>query len=646
MKHHIFLTLSLLVLTTQAEPLRLDFGTAKSPVREGFLAASPALAWSKAAKLTTKASPINREWKFSESSGRNYPPTSYSNELTCDHVQSSDDAELTIQAPDGDYRVWLLAGAAGGNASQVWDIAVDSGSDAAKATFAGGYETRKLALRATAKQGRMVLRFSTRSRWLVNALVLVPEAEWQQAEEALIKPLETETFVLPPDVLAEWKELPSKATGELPTFTDEETKRGLVIHRRSYLDVIWPDTPPRRRDIDQPVRAYAARDEYEPMSFTVFPLRDFASMDVRIAPFVSATGQTLRQEDLDLRFVRYLNVRPNYLTYRRYYRAPDVLMPWQPQALTRGENLRLWLTVYSGPAAKDGIYRSTAEIVADGKTVSSVPLVFRVLPIRLQKDQSLVYGQYYHHPYRQIDNAPDSFSRRWWRRKAELEHVDMAKHGNNTVVLGLGGRSAGDGWTFRFDQLGRSIDLYRSVGFDKPIICHFPASSIYWKYMKKGMGSHLRLVEMPPPEFFTELTEMVRQIETEARRRQWPELLYYPVDEPSRSEVSVQFMTEVMKAIKRVANVRTYVTADPAHEEFAPMRPYVDVWCCQPFGIPRDELVADMKKRGVEYWCYPNHIAGENDHTTVSGARMSYGFGFWRSGFRALTPWIYQAIIG
>jgi hypothetical protein len=222
----------------------------------------------------------------------------------------------------------------------------------------------------------------------------------------------------------------------------------------------------------------------------------------------------------------------------------------------------------------------------------------------------------------------------------------MAKHGNNTVVLGLGGRSAGDGWTFRFDQLGRSIDLYRSVGFDKPIICHFPASSIYWKYMKKGMGSHLRLVEMPPPEFFTELTEMVRQIETEARRRQWPELLYYPVDEPSRSEVSVQFMTEVMKAIKRVANVRTYVTADPAHEEFAPMRPYVDVWCCQPFGIPRDELVADMKKRGVEYWCYPNHIAGENDHTTVSGARMSYGFGFWRSGFRALTPWIYQAIIG
>jgi hypothetical protein len=646
MKQHLWIASILCSLAVQADALRLDFGTGKSPVRDGFQASSPAVSWSAGASPSAKASPIQREWKYSESSGRNYPPSSYSNELSCDHLESADNAELVLQVPDGAYRIWLLCGAAGGNASQVWDTAVSCGNDEAKATFAGGYEIRKLLLRATAQNGHMSLKIQTRSRWVLNALVAVPEAEWQETETELLKPLETEIFVLPPDVLKEWKELPSKATGEMPEFTKDETERGLVVHRRSYLDVVWPDTPPRRRDIDQPVRAYAARDEYEPMTFSLFPLRDFASVDVRLAPFVSTSGQELPMDDLDLRYVRYLNVRPNYRTYRRYYRAPDVLMPWQPRPLIKGENLRLWLTVYTGPAAKEGIYRSTAEIVADGKTVAQVPLVFRVLPIHLQKDQTLVYGQYYRHPYRRIDSAPDAFSREWWRRKAELEHIDMARHGNNTLVLGLGGRWAGDRWTFQFDRLGRAIDLYRRVGFDKPIVCSFPFGSLYWKYMRKGMGSHLRLVEMPPPELFAELTEMVRQIETEARRRQWPELLYYPVDEPSTSENGVQFMTEVMKAIKRVPNVRTYVTADPAHVQFAPMKPYVDVWCCQPFSIPRDELVADMKKRGVEYWCYPNHVAGENDHTTVSGARMTYGFGFWRSGFRALTPWIYQSIQG
>lgn len=646
MKHPIWISLVLLAGASHAAPLCLDFGTEKSPVREGFVAASPAIAWPEGLKLDAKANSIQREWTYSEGSGRNNPPPSYSNELTCDHVESGEPATLTCQVPDGPYRIWLLCGAAGGSAAQIWDITVSCGEETATATFAGGYETRKLLLRGAAANGRLELTFATRSRWLVNALVLVPEAEWEKTQAELLAPLEQETFVLPPDVLKDWKEIPHPPVGAEPAWTEAEQAQGLVIHRRPYLDVIWPNTWPRRQDIDQPVRAFASRDEYEPMTFTLFPLRDFAAVDVRLAPFVSATGQSLPMADLDLRYVRYLNVRPNYQTYNRYYRAPDVLMPWIPQPLTKGENLRLWLTVHVGVATKDDVYRSTAEIIADGKTVASVPLVFRVLPIHLQQDQGLVYGTYYHHPYRQIDAAPDTFSRQWWQRKAELEHTDLATHGTNTLVLGLGGRFVGDHWLFSFDRLGREIDLYRRAGFSQPIICSFPCGSLYAKYMKKGMGSHLRLVEIPPPEFFAELTEMVRQIETEARRRQWPELLYYPVDEPSTSEVSVRFMTEVMKAIKQVPNVRTYITADPAHAEFQPLMPYVDVWCCQPFSIPRDELLADMAKRHVEYWCYPNHIAGENDHTPVAGARMTYGFGFWRSGFRALTPWIYQAIVG
>ena len=53
-----------------------------------------------------------------------------------------------------------------------------------------------------------------------------------------------------------------------------------------------------------------------------------------------------------------------------------------------------------------------------------------------------------------------------------------------------------------------------------------------------------------------------------------------------------------------------------------------------------------MRARRVEYWCYPNHINGENDHTPVAGARMTYGFGFWRSGFLTLIPWIYSSSNG
>jgi hypothetical protein len=168
---------------------------------------------------------------------------------------------------------------------------------------------------------------------------------------------------------------------------------------------------------------------------------------------------------------------------------------------------------------------------------------------------------------------------------------------------------------------------------------------VYEKYMGERFGSHLRGVKDPPEAFSRELTAMVRAIEAERKARGWPEFLYYPIDEPSREPVAVRFMVTVLKACK-AAGVRTYVTADPTHEQFEPMRPHVDIWCMQPYALDRETVLADTRTRGVEYWCYPNHIARENDHTPAAGARMTYGFGFWRSGYRALIPWIYSWSVG
>ena len=163
--------------------------------------------------------------------------------------------------------------------------------------------------------------------------------------------------------------------------------------------------------------------------------------------------------------------------------------------------------------------------------------------------------------------------------------------------------------------------------------------------MKERYGSHLRGVKDPPEEFEREMTVMVKAIDAERQKRGWPEFLYYPVDEPGTEAASVGFMVKVLRACK-AAGVRTYLTADPTHDQFAPLRPLVDVWCTQPFLPDRETIVADMKARKVEYWCYPNHVNGENDHTPVTGARMTYGFGFWRSGFLTLIPWIYSASNG
>ncbi|NOY81132.1 MAG: hypothetical protein GXP31_09020 [Kiritimatiellaeota bacterium] len=657
-----FLLAAFVLLRAAAAPgpaaaVLLDFGKNDSPLQKGFARLTPTsvfkpgvrAGWVRPTGLRAEADPIRREGTYSASRGRTEPPPIYLTELSCDRVESDAAAVLRVTLPPGNYRMWVLLGPGGGNRAQVWDAAVDVAGSTLTATLAGPWDSRVRRHAFSNPADQLDIRFDTRSRWAVSALAIASEKAWPAIEKDFIKPAEQAIFLLPPELLAKWKVRPRVKPDPQPQFTDAEKKRGFVLYHRHWSQPIWPTSAPRRSEIDPTLKAFAAPDEYEPLTLSVYPLRPETLERVTVTDLVAAgSGSRVPADQVDVRWVRTMAVRPNYRVVGAYYRAPDVLMPWRgPRTLVPNESLRLWLTLHVGPAVPDDVYRGEIRLTFAGGAATRTPVVFRVAGIKLEKDRSLVYGAYYHHPFNRMFAAPDAFSRQWWRRKAELEHADMAAHGNNTLVLGLGGHSVGGGkWRFDFDRLGQMIDLYRRVGFYQPIICHFPVGSLYRKYMKSSPGSHLRLVKMPPKPFFDELTAMVRDIETERRRRQWPELLYYPIDEPATTEVAVNFMTQVMKAIKRVPGVRTYVTADPANDAFSPMRPYVNVWCCQPFSLARDTVIADMKKRPVEYWCYPNHVAGENDHTPVAGARMTYGFGFWRSGFRALTPWIYQAVIG
>jgi len=640
-----------------AQAVRLDFGTDNSPLRQGFTRVTHATefkdgataGWVKPQGLVSKDQPLDAEWKLNPSSGRTLPPIIYTTDIRRDHVGGDGPATLRLRLPNGKARLWLLCSSGQGSPSQVWDLTVACGGASETATFHGQWSVRAIEMPAEVKNGLLDITFTTRSRWAVCALVAATEAQWPVEKKGIIAKIEQETFLLPDEILKTWEHRPYVEKTPLPKFTAEEQKQGFVIYTKPWVEPIWPNTSPKREEIGQPLRAFASQDEYEPLTFTIYPLRPFAQCSVTVSDLRASSGQTIPAATIDTRYVRYMNVRPNYSVFNIYYRAPDVLMPFRsPQPLAKGENFRVWLTVHTDAFAPAGLYRGEATVNLDGKPAAKVPIIFRVLPIKLQKDESIVYGFYYRHPYSSMRSAPDTFSRLWWNRKAEAEALDMVAHGNNAIVAGIGGSISADGkWTLDFDYLQKIIDLCRRHGFDKPIVCSFPVGHAYGRYFKEGMGSHLRLIKMPPPKFFEEITACVAAIEAGRKARQWPELLYYPIDEPSTSPASVAFMTEIMKAIKRVPGVRTYVTADPDHGEFKPMWPYVDVWCCQPFSLPRDVIVADMKKRpGVEYWCYPNHISGENDHTPVPGARMTYGFGFWRSGFRALTPWIYQSDSG
>ncbi|NQT13521.1 MAG: hypothetical protein HQ582_12275, partial [Planctomycetes bacterium] len=328
--------------------------------------------------------------------------------------------------------------------------------------------------------------------------------------------------------------------------------------------------------------------------------------------------------------------------------APDVLEHRDSVDVEKGVNQRVWVTVKVPDDAKPGVYQGELTFAPAAREPVEVPLKLRVLPIRLRKNPEHVYGTYYRDPLSNVHESSRPEANAYFRRKAEMERRDMVAHGMNSHISGTSGLARDDegNWTMDGAETERRIALDRKHGLaDRPLVVSFPVSWWYTKLVdEKGLGSHIRLVREDVPEtFFDEVTKMVEAIEKEKKKYDWPEFLYYPIDEPSTSEAAVRFMVDVMKAIKRVPGVRTYVTADPSHDQFAPMWPHVDVWCCQPFVFDHERIRRLSDEHNIEFWCYPNHISGENDHTPIRGARMTWGFGFWKSGFKTLIPWIYQS---
>jgi len=630
-------------------PRVFDFGSDTSGLWEGATrvtakdryAPEPGHGWRSVEGLRLAVKPL-RERVENRSRGTMDPPPIWTNPITEDAVVGDRANAFQVRLPADKYEIYCVFGTADSAfRSQYFDFKVRVGGQERRVRIEGCYRFEVARFHADVGAEPLSIELDPESKWLVNAIMVWPLSEKETAARDIIRPIEDSTFLLPPEEWAKWKEEPPPDPGPAYKPTAAETSRGFTLFSRPYLECVYPGTNPRPSECEPTLRIFATPGEYEPANVIIRPIRDIAGVRVS-ADAVGPVPATA----IDVRRVRYMRARPNYTVTGRFRLVPDVLEHFDSLDLKAGQSERIWLTFRIPEKAKPGLYRGEIALHCQGADIG-IPVELRVLPIMLRDDPTKLFGIYYHHPLDQMFSAQDDASREYFRRKADMEHRDMVAHGTRNVVLSAYAppADASGKFAFRWETLAAKLDMWMNHNFTGPVVMGINTGGVYEKHMKERYGSHLRGVKNPPAAFSDEITRMVKAIEEERTARNWPEFLYYPVDEPGHGEAEVAFMVTVLKACK-AAGVKTYVTADPTSDIFAPMKPFVDVWCTQPFAPDRETLLADTLARGVEYWCYPNHVNGENDHTPVTGARMTYGFGFWRSGFRALIPWIYSSSIG
>ena len=618
-----------------AATLKFDMGKMASPVRPGFHKVT-------AETLYT----AERGWGWKERKGLKehdqVVPDGWRNkgvaalDLNEDMVYSGGENAFLVNLPPGNHRIYIVSGASGSFLSQYFDFTVTALTASMRVRTFGNcwYQKCVLDVAVTEKDTPVSITFTPKSLWLVNAMVIHPRHEEEKVREAFLDQMEHEIWVMPGEEWKKWEEVPHVDSKSPPAIGKAESRRGYFVYVPHYLDVLHPNTIPRPDQLGTEMRIFATLGEFEPVTFAVYPLRDIKGATIAVSDLRSQAG-VIPAERIDVRHVRYVMTRLQHNKDYLYKVVPDILDHFQSIDLKKRQNERFWLTVHVPEQAAPGVYAGKVVFrPADGEA-AVLSLKLRVLPIKLRQNPKKLYSIAYTDP-RDITHAEDNVSKAYLERRALLERQDLIDHGITNHYMGLSRKTGIDGTpAMSYAAFGERVALYRRFGFRGPIIT---STSFHWDFYRKYMGRRVgRHVSEGPPHgsgFFRDLQAKLAEIERERKKRGWPELLYYPVDEPGVNPFSVG----LLKAFKEVAGVRTFCTLDPRASTITKILPYVDVLASSRYCW---KAAAEYsKKYGTRFLCYPNFLTFHSDRTASAGSRMSCGFGLWRSGYDGF--WIFK----
>lgn len=428
-------------------------------------------------------------------------------------------------------------------------------------------------------------------------------------------------------------ELPFVETAPEPALTEAEKQRGYLLFTRPTVEPVYPNSRPLAEERVTALTTFAAPGQFQPLNLAIYPVRPLVNLKVRASALTSAAGE-IPTDRVDIRLATYWNVgHPRYVSLKTYRRTPELLERVTVHSSPAHECQRYWLTVHVPYDANPGVYKGTVTLWDDGfDRAISVPVALRVLSFRLLKDPAKHFSAYYY-----------TLNRSWYRGRSD-EFIRKAADNDYRTMVDFG-LDMLPTLHLSCDRDGQIVLRYAeevarmlSAGLrgPAPVTADGVIDRIYRDTTPNGKrGEHWKISETPPPAFYQRVTEAFQAFEADRKAKGWPEFVYCPMDEVDDS--CADFGVKVYAAVK-AAGVRTYATKDPAAKDAAAYAPYLDIWCSQPYSVPYEQIAAQDRH---EYWCYPNHNAGEiKDRLTMcKGGRMTYGFGFWRSGYTTLIPW-------
>ncbi len=363
-----------------------------------------------------------------------------------------------------------------------------------------------------------------------------------------------------------------------PALDAQAQARGYALFAHSYMRPVYDGSRPRAEDLAVPVSGFGCAGEFEPLAVSVWPLRNLTSARVTVTA-LRRDGSTdlIPATAIDVKAVR---IWPQRSGPNRYRRVPELIedIPEEGLSLPAHKTRTFWLTLRVPDGQAPGDYRGQVTFSCDG-SAASLPVWFKVLPLEREPIGDLAMGMYW--SWTMSAGSDLALARR--------QFGDMRRHGCTTICLEAPAplRKVGERWTVDVELLDKLLALYREVGFSQPV----PVFGNGWPGNPEAWEAGTRLLL------------------AEEQKRGWPELLFYPVDEPGNSPEALAEAIRLCQAVKRVPGARTYITTNGQGKDAAALDPWLDVRTYQHLSYNPEEARRTLAA-GDALWFYTGPPSG------------------------------------
>ena len=427
-----------------------------------------------------------------------------------------------------------------------------------------------------------------------------------------------------------FEEIPAPREAEVVKPTKQDQSVGYLLFSRLPFEYVFPESRPQPSERIDHLAIQVVRNEFEPITFSLYPLRDLGMVRISVTDLRSADG-SISKDKIKVAHVEMVKETIG-LPEGRFENLPTLIRAGNLVNTKAGQCQRFWLTIRIDDDVSPGVYKGKITLSPQSGSETSLPFEVTVVPISLEDVPGIDYFMMMTYEFTELTMP-------WSREEKEKIYQsacailkDYKEHGMTTLCLHspfvLITKEDG---TPNLEDIFAALRAAKEMGFKGRMIWYMghliqtskPKHPGNVKNFDKGI--HLLRLEY--------IVEAASQY---AKEHGCPEVIFLPIDEPGDSYQDFQNQRReitplLLKTIKDLG-AQTMLTSDD-YKQFKP----VDYLCS---GEMNKEDLNAAHMSGSVYWLFDNDVTTKC--LNPSYARYIYGYYTWMHHVDGMSSWTFQ----